>query len=705
MEDVIGIISSTIKASSSIPSTVVVALLDLLHSHDHTAVIVAQLCKQDKTNRLATELLREVGRINFSAVSSLDAGKASGAKNVAPFINELASRQPDALRVNMGFILPHLDSEHYYIRSAIVQAIGFLVERNEDGINDQPSEETKGRDEHEIMERDVNESEGTRGISESTRAALFDILIQRVHDVSSLTRSCVLKVWMHLAETNSIPIDRYLSITSLAIDRLQDKTVAVRRTAMKLLTILLEGNPFGGLLEPTPFDNKISELNQWLDNNLPHNIKEIKNAFGDKNDLELFNVLSKEVDEFEHQDGTGKMNLMEVKGKLSGLRFASLAKVFIVNFEDANRVLEGMLFSSSTSDVTEALRFFVQARHFKLPCAITGMRKALALMWSSEPKIRNEVIDAFVEVFLIEPGSSGASLLPNNQITHNFLVLVSSASVSEQASIEEAIGHLVREERIPPEVFLILWSIASKANGPARASAMLLISMGASADKGIVSSASRLRLLYEAGLGDYTEEKTDWATAKSAASALTKIGCVQSSSTPGSAKSIIIDLIIERLISIARGEWCKDDTDECTLSWFSAAEQAIDAIFTVCHEPEKASAEIIVGMESNTLGNRTTCNSIRLSRFFFVVGHIAMKLLVYSEALSSSVQIGNAAKNLAKQQKARKEKKNKSGNKSESNLEDELGVSAEAEADTELKVAEIAEKEIVAEVFLVHLVP
>jgi len=707
---VLGIISATIEATSSIPSTIVAALLDLLHSHEHMAPLVAELCKKDKTNRLAIELLREIGRLDFSAVSSFDAGRASGVKNLAPFINELASRDPNVVRANICFILPHLNSEPYYIRSSVAQAIGFLVQRTDASDSDDetniggPTENTGNENEEgELQTRDTNE-EGelrTRDTNEEgelrTRDTLFDILTQRVHDISSWTRCAVLKVWMHLVETDSIPIDRFLSVTVLAIDRLQDKTVAVRRAAMKLLTLLLENNPFGSMLEPTPYDNKIFELKEWLDVNLPEKIKEIKEAITESNqevnEFKLFTILSKEVDdESAREDGDDSINYPELKAKLVALRLASLAKAFIVEFEDATRVLEGMLFSSTTSDVTEALKFFVQARHFKLPCAITGMRKALALMWSSETKVQEEVLEAFVEVFLAEPGTSGSSLLPMNQIAHNFLVLVASASVSEEASIEEAIGRLVKEERIPPGVFLILWSIASRANGQARSAAMVLISMGVSADPGIVDSASRLRLLYEAGLGDYTEENTDWATCRAASSALKKIGCIQATATPGSAKAIIVDFIIERLVLIVQGDWCNDVNEECTQCWYSAAEQAIDAIFAICHEPESAGAEIILAMETSTLGERSSCNAIRLSRLFFVIGHIALKLLVYSEALSSSVQRANAAKNLSQQQKADERKKK---NKNESNLEDELGVSDEAEAETELRIAEIAEKEIV----------
>ncbi len=289
-----------------------------------------------------------------------------------------------------------------------------------------------------------------------------------------------------------------------------------------------------------------------------------------------------------------------------------------------------MLLSANTSDVTEALRFFVRARHFKLPCAITGMKQALSLMWSTEQAIRDEVLAAFVEVFIALPGTEGKEPLPDNQIAHNLLVLVGRATVSEMASIEEALARLVKDERIPADVFLILWSVASKASGNARAAAMLILSMAGSADRSIVDSASRLRLLFEAGLGDYTEEHRDWKVARAAACALQRVGRAQVDAS--SAKYIVLEQIIERLCMVARGDWCLDNSTKDTLTWFSAAEQALVALFVISPEPEIACAEIIQGMATSTFGDDvSSCHSLRLARFFFVLGHIALKLLVYTE--------------------------------------------------------------------------
>lgn len=470
-----------------------------------------------------------------------------------------------------------------------------------------------------------------------------------------------------------------------------------------------------GSLNPLLYEKKISELEPYLKTNIPeHIMSDLKSTLSNpeiaddehSEDLSLETIRAHALQfllRHEDPDIACGDNKVEYCTKLKAYKFSFLALEFISLFEGANDVFNSMLLSNNSSDVTETVRFFVRARHFDLPCAVTGMKNALSLMWSTEPSIREEVLKGFVDVFLAIPGTNGAELLPEDQIVENLLFLVYNATVSELASIEEAVKLLVKDERIPAEVFLTLWNTVVRNPSGVRASAMLIISMGASANPSIVDSSCRLRMLLEACLGEQTEVARDWDTIRSAACALQQIGRVQSSSPEGSAKSIVIEMVVERLCHVARGDWCRDDDLEDTNHWFSAAEQAIDAIFVICDEPEKACSDILRGLEAITFGVNSNdpvsvCSELRLSRFFFVVGHIALKLLVYTESLSNAVNKGNAVKALKKQEGAEKAKtgrKQAIPDDTESAIEKELGVDAEAEAERDRKISEISEKEIV----------
>ena len=229
-------IAASADSGEGMLGTIVAALMDLLHSYEHMAPLCAELCSMNSpqqsngVNRLAVELIREVGRLDTRGQGIGDTGKASGIRYVAPFISELAALKPKLVMANISHILPHLNSEPYSLRSAIVIALGHIVEyisntqQNQSSVHD-------GSDE--------GESETSRNNLMKSRGALLDILEARSHDVSSYTRSAVLKVWISVTQGGSLPLERVLPVTTLAIDRLQDKTVMVRKQAMQVRTTLL----------------------------------------------------------------------------------------------------------------------------------------------------------------------------------------------------------------------------------------------------------------------------------------------------------------------------------------------------------------------------------------------------------------------------------------------------------------------------------
>jgi len=102
----------------------------------------------------------------------------------------------------------------------------------------------------------------------------------------------------------------------------------------------------------------------------------------------------------------------------------------------------------------------------------------------------------------------------------------------------------------------------------------------------------------------------------------------------------------------------------------------------------------------NTTFRDDSAHSLRLARFFHILGQIALNLLVYTEALTSSVRRGNAKRSLKKQEEADKANAKKRNSRSQGDDEDdaieaELGVAAQAEAENERRLAEISEHEIV----------
>jgi condensin complex subunit 1 len=74
--------------------------------------------------------------------------------------------------------------------------------------------------------------------------------------------------------------------------------------------------------------------------------------------------------------------------------------------------------------------------------------------------------------------------------------------------------------------------------------------------------------------------------------------------------------------------------------WFGAAEAALAVLFRHGAAPEEACAAVVRHIAAQTLGESPTggASPLALARLCFVLGHSALKLLVYSEDLASRLK-------------------------------------------------------------------
>lgn len=240
------------STTSSFMNTVSAAVLDLLHSYEHIAPLVA---RQLLSNHLAVDLLQEISRTDYSPSSQNNSStqdhhhhKATGVKNVAPFISELASVKPSLVLDHIYLILPLLNSDPYMMRNSIVEAIGSILihccsdnntnknpinnsEENEDDEYNDPSEGETPEEAHQSRKKSSNSTSKNKT---KTQNSLLDVLMERAYDKSSYTRNAVLKTWATLVKSNCIPLNRIHEVTKLAIDRLQDISVNVRKSSMQV---------------------------------------------------------------------------------------------------------------------------------------------------------------------------------------------------------------------------------------------------------------------------------------------------------------------------------------------------------------------------------------------------------------------------------------------------------------------------------------
>jgi condensin complex subunit 1 len=102
-------------------------IVNLLHKHEHLPIHLADLVtlaeEKYHDSSLLVAILQEIGGLNPEDFKH----DKSGAESVGDFLVALADRVPKLMTQNLSLITPHLDSDAYKMRNAVVQVVGKLV--------------------------------------------------------------------------------------------------------------------------------------------------------------------------------------------------------------------------------------------------------------------------------------------------------------------------------------------------------------------------------------------------------------------------------------------------------------------------------------------------------------------------------------------------------------------------------------------------
>lgn len=208
----------------------VTAITDLLHSHEHATGPMAELVAsayESGDNALVDEVMTEVGNIPLAELAR-DSGAS---KCVSSFISDLSDLAPMTIMMHMEDVSPHLQQgDSYLMRNAILHAYGrVLVEIAK------------------ILRTERSET------ALQTRELIISILKERALDVNAFTRSKALQVWAYMCENDAIPKKTQPAVVTLASVRLEDKSAQVRKSAIQLLKLLVQKNPYAHTLPLSVF--------------------------------------------------------------------------------------------------------------------------------------------------------------------------------------------------------------------------------------------------------------------------------------------------------------------------------------------------------------------------------------------------------------------------------------------------------------------
>lgn len=242
-----------------VTTTLIHSLLKYEHSPGPLAEVAALVATKHDDSRLAAAALREIGRMDPRELLR-DVG---GAKNVGAFLVELAERLPKVVARNFSLVMVHMNGEQYHMRSALVTVLGRIV--------------AKAFDEKE-------ENAAAEQARLKSKQALLDVLLERVRDVNSFTRTRVLQTWSYLCEENQVHLGLFNRVTEIATGRLEDKASNVRKAALQLLSTLIVCNPFASDLRVAPYESTLRTFQEKLDKaeeeNRPSDEELLAAAFG-----------------------------------------------------------------------------------------------------------------------------------------------------------------------------------------------------------------------------------------------------------------------------------------------------------------------------------------------------------------------------------------------------------------------------------------
>ncbi|XP_037077829.1 condensin complex subunit 1-like [Pollicipes pollicipes] len=136
----------------------------------------------------------------------------------------------------------------------------------------------------------------------------------------------------------------------------------------------------------------------------------------------------------------------------------------------------GFLRSAQTTDVLEAVSFFVTAFEFGLLQAMVGIRQMLSLIWSREAAVKEAVVTAYRRLYV---PAEGNERFRASQAAASLSALCEDASLSELASLEELVVQLVGSGHLGAAFTQLLWErfTGGGGGGGSRRPALLLIGM------------------------------------------------------------------------------------------------------------------------------------------------------------------------------------------------------------------------------------
>uniref|UniRef100_A0A8C7GTP9 Condensin complex subunit 1 n=1 Tax=Oncorhynchus kisutch TaxID=8019 RepID=A0A8C7GTP9_ONCKI len=403
-----------------------VKVIQLLQHFEQLSSVCAQAVSVWSTEYGVKAIVGEVMRSIGQKSSEELAREGSGVKAFSSFLSELGTLVPDTMIPNISVLLTHLEGESPSLRVAVCEVLGEVLVR--------------------VLSGD--------GLDESGRAdrdRFMDTLQEHLHDTHSYVRARVLQVYTRIVNSKALPLNRYSEVMGLAVGRLMDKSINVVKSAIQLLAAFIAHNPYSCKLSSAdlkkPLEketDKLRELRERLQENAPGklytppfififsimpndetkaNVSQLKEGWDLSSRLagNLGSVaeigcsavrsglqcLGPDQDTSEIREdlpSTPQKEGTELKKQEMLLQYLKDTESFALQVERAIAVINTM--NECVSVVQEAVQFCVTVCEFSVANSLTGVRKMLPLVWSTDAAIKDAVVQAYRRLYLNPQGDN-----------------------------------------------------------------------------------------------------------------------------------------------------------------------------------------------------------------------------------------------------------------------------------------------------------
>lgn len=682
------------KHGSMLQHSIIQCLTYYAHLPQYMAGLLHTLTEKYDYMVLTEEILREISQTHFNS------NDTNGPKAVSEFLIKLSELSPRLILRQMTSISQLLDNSNQTLRCSVVEACGnIVVDILKNSTRDQGEDEDADYYRHQV-------------------AKLLNLLEERFLDQNPYVRTKAFQALSKVADLKVKLTERRQKMMMLAVRSLEDRSTLVRRNAIKLMSKLILNHQFQGShgtqLALTFWKQKLKDAEAELMKYIPADVQAGPEQQSDTSDVEddgdeldkveqennlngqaeatkkdepTMDIDKEDVLEEGDREGESDIvaNTSSFNDNLPDATVLARVKLTANYYKDAvdfveavqhgTDVISGLLFSKNRNEAIDAMDFLVLADAYGVENSHVGIRKMLHLVWmkgsSDEGKsVPAHLIDCYKSLFLIAPNSA-SKIEKATYIAKNLIGLTLKASVADLASLEKLLGLMYAAMMINFEVINVLWQIYNLSDRSEevrrqKRGAIIILGMLSLEDNQIAIKG--FDSLLNIGLGD--EGKDDLILGRYTCIALQRV-------IPADAKknSTMVKIPREEE-AITKFKQILIDYNE-NPEWYSISEETIDAIFQLSSEPDRVCSDVIKTKAVAVFGdNRASVENpdVALSQLLFIVGHVAIKTIVFLEKLEGQFK------------KKKHEAESKKGTANSNNSSTAADAQEEAEGENELEM-------------------